>query len=53
MFLPRDKKGSIDMAWQWKLADKVIGASTAKQEAQAKLSEAKPKRLVETAIQSN
>lgn len=50
VFLPRDKKGNIDMAWQRKLADKVIGASTAKQEAQVKLAEAK--RLVEAAIQS-
>lgn len=48
VFLPRDNKGNIDLAWQRKLADKVIGASTAKREAQAKLAEAK--RLVEASI---
>ncbi len=47
-FLPRDKKGFIDMAWQQKLADKVIGASNAKQEAQAKI--VKAKRLIEEAL---
>jgi type I restriction enzyme M protein len=48
VFLPRNKNGSNDLAWQKKLAEKVVGASTAKQEAQAKLAEAK--RLVETAL---
>jgi type I restriction enzyme M protein len=48
VFLPRNKNGSIDLAWQKKLADKVIGASTAKQEAQAKLAEAKG--MVEKAV---
>lgn len=45
VFLPRDKKGNIDMAWQQKLAEKVIGASIAKKEAQIKL--AKAKRIIE------
>ena len=50
VFLPHTKQGTIDMAWQQKLADKVTAAGTAKQDAQTKLAEAK--RLVEAAIQS-
>lgn len=45
VFLPRNKNGSIDTAWQRKLADKVTGASRAKQDAQAMLERAK--KLVE------
>jgi len=48
IFLPRNKDGSIDIAGQKKLADKVVGASVAKKEAQVKLAQAK--RLVEEAI---
>lgn len=49
-YLPRNKNGSIDLAWQQKLADKVVAGSRAKQEAQAKLNEAK--QLVEKAIEA-
>lgn len=45
VFLPRNKNGSIDIAWQRKLADKVTGASSAKREARAMLETAK--KLVE------
>lgn len=45
VFLPRNKDGSIDLAWQRKLSDKVTGASRAKQEARIKLNQAK--KLVE------
>ena len=50
IYLPRNRDGSIDLAWQKKLADKVIGASQAKQQAQEKLAQAK--KLVEEAIES-
>lgn len=48
VFLPRNKNGSIDLAWQRKLADKVTSASRAKQEARIKLDQAK--RLVENYV---
>jgi hypothetical protein len=48
VFVPRNKDGSIDLSWQHKLAEKVTGASRAKQEARAKLSQAK--KLVEDYI---
>lgn len=48
VFLPRNKDGSIDIAWQKKLSQKVIAASTANHDAQAKLEEGK--RLIEKAI---
>lgn len=51
IYLPKNKNGSIDIEWQKKLADKVISASKAKAEAQAKLEEAK--RMVEEAIKSS
>jgi len=50
VYLPRNKDGSIDLAWQQRLADKVVGASQAKQQAQAKLAEAK--KLVEDAVKT-
>lgn len=51
VFLPRNKNGSIDIVWQKKLAQKVIGANTAKQEAQVKLAEAK--ELVDAALRGS
>lgn len=48
VFLPRNKNGSIDLVWQKKLSEKVVGASTAKRLAQTKLAEAK--RMVESAL---
>ncbi len=48
IYLPRNRDGSIDLAWQKKLADKVVGASLAKQQAQEKLAQAK--KMVEEAI---
>jgi len=48
IYLPRNQDGSVDLTWQRKLADKVVGASRAKQEAQEKLAQAK--KLVENAI---
>lgn len=48
IYLPRNRNGSIDLAWQKKLADKVVEASQAKQQAQEKLTQAK--KLVEDAI---
>lgn len=48
IYLPKNKNGSIDLEWQNKLASKVISASMAKAEAQAKLEDAK--RIVEEAI---
>lgn len=50
IYLPRNLDGSIDLTWQKKLADKVVGASQAKQQAQEKLAQAK--KLVEDAIES-
>ncbi len=48
VFLPHNKDGSIDLAWQRKLANKVTSASRAKQEARFKLNQAK--KLVEDYI---
>lgn len=48
IYLPKNKNGEIDLAWQEKLARKVIAANTAKIEARARVEEAK--RLVEEAI---
>lgn len=50
IYLPRNRDGSIDLEWQKKLADKVLGASQAKIQAQEKLAQAK--KLVEDAIES-
>ena len=49
VFIPRDKSGKPDLAWQKKLADKIIAAYEAKKSAKQKLEEAK--RLVETEIE--
>lgn len=48
IYLPRQKDGALDLAWQQKLADKVETAVIAKAAARAKLEEAK--RLIENAI---
>lgn len=48
IYLPIDKKGAIDLEWQKKLADKVIRASKAKNEAQAMLDKAK--KIIEDSI---
>lgn len=48
IYLPKNKSGEIDLEWQEKLANKVIAASAAKAEAQAKLEKAI--QLVEEAI---
>lgn len=48
VFTPRDKNGKSDLAWQKKLADKVIAANEAKKSAKQKIGEAK--RLVEAEI---
>lgn len=48
VYVPKNKDGTVDIAWQKKLADKVIGSSTAKQNAQTKLLQAKT--LVEKAV---
>jgi hypothetical protein len=49
IYLPRQKNGSVDLAWQERLAAKVESATAAKTAARAKLEEAK--RLVEEALQ--
>jgi len=49
VFIPRDKNGKSDLAWQKKLADKIILANEAKKSAKQKLQEAKD--LVEKEIQ--
>ena len=49
IFIPRDKSGKPDLAWQKKLADKVISANKAKTDAKKKLEEAKS--LVEKEIE--
>ncbi|MEO8637760.1 MAG: restriction endonuclease subunit S [Candidatus Taylorbacteria bacterium] len=49
VFIPRDKNGKPDLAWQKKLAAKVIQANEAKKFAQQKLQEAK--ELVEQEIE--
>lgn len=51
VYLPHNRDGSIDLAWQKKLADKVVGASQAKQQAQEILAQAK--KLVEDAIEQD
>lgn len=48
IFVPKNADGSIDLAWQGRLADKVLEASGAKARARQKLDEAKA--LVENAI---
>lgn len=45
IFIPRNATGKPDLRWQKKLAEKVIRANSAKQEARAKLEQAK--RMVE------
>lgn len=50
VFLPRNKNGSVDLAWQERLAAKVQASTAAKAKARIKLEEAK--RLVEEAIQA-
>ena len=49
VYLPRNKNNEIDFVWQQKLADKVIRASRAKVDAQAKLNQAM--KLVEDFIE--
>ena len=49
IFIPRDKSGKPDLAWQKKLADKVVAANEAKKSAKQKLQEAK--NLVENEIE--
>ena len=49
VFIPKDKNGKLDMAWQKKLAEKVIAANYAKKSAKQKLQEAK--QLVEAEIE--
>jgi len=41
VFVPRDKNGRPDLAWQKKLAEKVVAANEAKKSAKQKLQEAK------------
>lgn len=48
IYLPRQKNGAVDLAWQKRLAAKVEAATAAKAAARAKLEEAK--RLVESAL---
>ena len=48
IYLPRQKNGKVDMAWQKRLAAKVEASTAAKVAARAKLEEAK--RLVEEAL---
>jgi len=48
VFLPRQKNGALDMAWQKRLVDKVKSATIAKLAARAKLEEAK--QLVERSL---
>ncbi len=49
VFIPRDKNGKPDLAWQKKLADKIISANEAKIFAKQKLQQSK--ELVETEIE--
>ena len=51
VFVPRNDDGTVDIAWQQRLADKVQEASAAKERAQEKLNAAK--QLVETAIEDS
>ena len=48
VYVPRNRDGSIDVAWQKALADKMQQAGTAKAKAREKLDEAK--RLIEDAL---
>ena len=48
VYVPRNKSGEIDLAWQEKLAAKVEAFTRAREQAQAKLAEAK--KLVEDAL---
>ena len=48
IFVPRNTDGSIDLAWQQRLANGVLEASRAKERAREKLDEAKA--LIEAAI---
>lgn len=48
VYLPKTKAGKTDLAWQQRLADKVLAAARAKIEARTKLEEAK--KLVESAV---
>ena len=48
VYVPRNKSGEIDLAWQEKLAAKVEASTRAREQAKAKLAEAK--RLVEAAL---
>lgn len=50
VFIPRDKSGKPDLAWQKKLAEKVIAANEAKKSAKQKLQEAK--KLVEKEVET-
>lgn len=49
VFIPRDKSGKPDLAWQKKLAEKILAANEAKKSAKEKLQEAK--QLVEKEIE--
>jgi restriction endonuclease S subunit len=49
VFIPRNKNGKPDLAWQKKLTDKVVAANEAKKSAKQKIEEAK--RLVEVEIE--
>lgn len=49
VFIPRDKNDKPDLAWQKKLANKVISANKVKTDAKKKLEEAKS--LVEKEIE--
>ena len=51
IYLPCQKNGTVDLAWQERLAAKVESAAAAKTRARAKLEEAK--RLVEEALKHN
>jgi hypothetical protein len=48
IFLPRTKSGAIDLEWQKKLSAKIEAATNAREQARAKLDEAR--RLVEEAL---
>lgn len=50
VYVPRNKSGEIDLAWQEKLAANVEASTRAREQAQAKLNEAK--MLVEDALTS-
>jgi hypothetical protein len=48
VYVPRNKSGEIDRAWQEKLAAKVEASTRAREQAQAKLADAK--KLVEDTL---